>query len=79
MRYKKCSYIIINITEESLIRSPIKLKFNKLLCDKLHKLLIPVDPAGPDCYLGEDKPCESNGIPKFPMANCSITHDQLAL
>ena len=40
---------------------------------------IPVDPAGPDCYLGEDKPCELYGIPKFPMANCSVTHDQLAL
>ena len=79
MRYKKCSYIIINITEESLFRSPIKLKFNKLLCDKLQNLLIPVDPAGPDCYLGEDKPCELNGKPKVPMANCSVTHDQLTL
>ena len=40
---------------------------------------IPVDPAGPDCYLGEDKPCELYGIPKFPIANCLVTHDQLTL
>ena len=40
---------------------------------------IPVDPAGPDCYLGENKPCELYGIPKIPMANCLVTHDQLTL
>ena len=48
-------------------------------CEIFQIILIPVDPAGPDWYLGEDKPCELYGIPKFPMANCSVTHDQLAL
>ncbi len=79
MRYKKCSYNLVIITEESLIKTLSKLKFQKQFCDTLHSLLIPVDPAGPDCYLGEDKPCELNGIPKFSIANCSVTHDQLAL
>ena len=76
---------MISITEVSLIKNPKEQKATfqfqiliKVLA-KTSKELIPVDPAGPDCYLGEDKPCELNGIPKFSMANCSVTHDQLTL
>ncbi len=74
------------MTEESLFENPKKMSIPKYLeiffatCFiNIHINSIPVDPAGPDCYLGEDKPCELNGIPKFPMANCSVTHDQLTL
>jgi hypothetical protein len=39
----------------------------------------PVDPAGPDRYPGGTKPCKSNGAPKRPMADCSVTRGQLTL
>ena len=72
------------ITEESLFKNPDEKKIPILSKDNIYAtsfkfILIPVDPAGPDCYLGESKPCKLNGIPKFPIANCSVTHDQLNL